>query len=136
MILDASVVAKWFLEERDTPIALRIRDGYVNGRIDIEVPDLILYEIANVLRYKKFSAKEIGDAIKSILAMDFLIITPTETLMDMTAEISIKYDVTIYDAVYVALGKYFGTTVITADRELYEKTKENNVILLSQYDTQ
>ena len=39
MILDTSVIAKWFLEETDTEIALRIRDDYVSGKIDIEIPD-------------------------------------------------------------------------------------------------
>ena len=28
MILDTSVIAKWFLEEDDTPKALKIRDEY------------------------------------------------------------------------------------------------------------
>ena len=95
---------------------------------------MLLYELTNVLRYKGFSAKEIGDAIKSIFSMDFLIITPTETLMRMAAEISKMCNITIYDAVYVAVGKSFGTQIITADKKLYENGKQYNVILLSQYE--
>ena len=133
MIVDTSVIAKWFLEEKDTEKALKLREEYVRGNVDIEIPDLLIYELANVLRYKQFSVEEIKDAIKSIYSMDFLIITPTESLMELAAEISKKCDITIYDAVYIALGKYFGTPVITADKKLYEKAKGHNIILLSEY---
>jgi len=64
MILDASVILKWFIEEKDTDKALKIRDDYVAGKIDIEIPDLLIYELANVLRYKQFTAEEIKSAVK------------------------------------------------------------------------
>ncbi len=66
MILDTSVVAKWFLEEEGTDKALKIRDDYVHGKIDVEIPDLLIYELGNVLRYKGFTGEEIKSAIKSI----------------------------------------------------------------------
>jgi predicted nucleic acid-binding protein len=135
MILDASVVAKWFLSENDTETALEIRDRYVDGDIDVEIPDLLIYELANLMRYKRMGENEIREVIDSIFSMDFLIIAPTPSLMEMASNIAISHDITIYDAVYVALGKYFGTPIITADRKLYEKTYgDYEVILLSEFE--
>ena len=134
MILDTSVIAKWFIEEEDTPKALKIRKEYVRGEIDVEIPDLLIYELANVLRYKHFSDEEIKDAISSIMDMDFLIIAPSQSLIHKAAQISLNEDVTIYDAVYIALSDHFSTPVVTADKKLYVKTKNSHkVILLSEY---
>ena len=135
MILDTSVVAKWFLEEDDTQKALKIRDKYVRGEMDVEIPDLLIYELANVLRYKNFSEDEIRDAINSITEMDFLIIAPSSTLIHRAAQISLNEEISIYDAVYIAMSDYFDTPVVTADKKLYDRTKSNHkVILLSEYE--
>ena len=48
IVLDASVVAKWFIEEEDTEKAIEIRDKFVRGEIKILVPSLLIYEIGNV----------------------------------------------------------------------------------------
>lgn len=139
MILDTSVVAKWFLEEDDTQKALKIRDKYVRGEMDVEIPDLLIYELANVLRYKNFSEDEIRDAINSITEMDFLIISPSSTLIHRAAQISLNEEISIYDAVYIAMSDYFDTPVVTADKKLYDRTKNNHKvillsILLSEYE--
>jgi len=66
--------------------------------------------------------------------MDFLIISPTPFLLYMATNIALNAGITVYDAVYIALGLYFNTKVITADRELYEKSKKDyKTILLSEY---
>ena len=56
-ILDSSVVIKWFSEEEDTATALEFREGYIQGELEIVTPDLLLYEIANALRYNKMLMK-------------------------------------------------------------------------------
>ena len=50
LVLDASVVVKWFTKEEDKDLAIEYRDQFLTGEIDIALPDLILYELANVLR--------------------------------------------------------------------------------------
>jgi predicted nucleic acid-binding protein len=50
-ILDASVILKWFVDEESSDQALRIRDEFCRGEREIVVPDLLLLEVANALRY-------------------------------------------------------------------------------------
>lgn len=70
-ILDASVVLKWFIPEKDYEKADLIRSQYLRGMESIVVPDLILYEISNALRYHpEFTSHEIKDVIKSLLDME------------------------------------------------------------------
>ncbi|MCP8316550.1 MAG: type II toxin-antitoxin system VapC family toxin [archaeon] len=51
VVVDASVVAKWFVEEEYSINALQLRDDYVNRSIDIAAPELLLFEVINSLRY-------------------------------------------------------------------------------------
>ena len=53
----------------------------------MEIPDLLIYELANVLRYKNFNGDEIRDAIHSIIELDFLIIAPSSSLIHKAAQI-------------------------------------------------
>ena len=53
VLLDSSVVIKWFREsEIWREAAVFLRQEYLNGRLKIYVPSLLILEIANVLRYK------------------------------------------------------------------------------------
>jgi len=51
LILDTSVVLKWFLEkdEADVAQARQLRQAHLSGRCLLRAPDLLLIEIANAL---------------------------------------------------------------------------------------
>ena len=54
VVVDASVVAKWYLEEEYTEKALKLRDMHVNGEIELTAPELLLFEVLNAIRYSRF----------------------------------------------------------------------------------
>lgn len=125
MILDASVIAKWFLEEEGTERALKIRESYFQDEFDISVPDLLIYEIANTLKYSNFSSLEIDRAISTIYSMDLFLVDPSQNIMRKASDIAINKEISIYDATYVALAHQLSTKLITADKPLYRKTKDS-----------
>ena len=133
--LDASVIMKWFKEEEGSDLALEIREGFHKGVHEIIVPDLLLYEISNALRFdKKFTSELITGAINSLFEMDIIITVPSGDLISDAVKIAIDNDVTVYDAIYIALSISINGTFITADKRLYEKIKEfRNCKLLSDY---
>jgi predicted nucleic acid-binding protein len=51
LVLDTSVILKWYKEEEYTEIAVKLKRDLVEGLNNVIVPDLILYEMANVLRF-------------------------------------------------------------------------------------
>lgn len=104
-----------------TDAALRIRESYVDNEIDVFIPDLTLYELANALRYNPdLDVNDVQDAIESILAMDFEIVTPAPELLMDAIEIAHESDLTVYDATYVALAEALESRVVTTDEELAE----------------
>lgn len=135
LILDASVVVKWFKKEADTENALKIREQFHRGEHEIIVPDLLLYEISNALRYdKKFSKEVIEKAINTLIEMDIIITIPSEELISEALKIALNLDMTVYDAVYISLANQTNGTFVTADEKLFEKIKSlKNCRLLKDF---
>ena len=49
VVLDASVIAKWFVEEELSEKALKIRDLCVEGKLEIFIPELAFLEVLSAL---------------------------------------------------------------------------------------
>jgi len=122
---DASIIVKWFLEEKFSDEALKLRNDYIKGKIIIAVPSLLEYEVLNVLKYGNVydidELKEIGEALNKY---GFETYELEGELKKLTIESALRNKLTIYDASYVALAKQLNTTLYTADEELIEKFPE------------
>mgnify|MGYP000527780135 CR=1 FL=1 len=124
IILDTSVMIKWFTNEENSNKAIEYRDKHIDREIEIIEPDLLLYEISNALRYNpNFEEIDVMNALESIFDLGIEIITPTKKLLYDTIEISYKYDITGYDATYIALSNELSGKFINSNKKLYEKTK-------------
>jgi predicted nucleic acid-binding protein len=125
IILDASVVVKWFSEEEYTEKALEIRERIRMREERVIVPDLLLYELANALKFNpSFDANDVSDALTSIFDMDLDIVTPIPEIINSAVTLAFEYNITVYDAFYIALAKDLELTFITADRRLYERVRD------------
>ena len=125
LVLDTSVILKWFLQENYSDISLKIREDFYNEVHEIVEPDLLLYEFANVLRYNPvYRGEDIKKAIDSLIETDFNIVLPTLELMKDAVDLAKKHYITVYDAIFVSLAKLIGAIFVTADEKLYKKIKE------------
>jgi len=124
-VLDASVVLKWFVKEDDSDQALKLREEFYRGEKEIVVPDLLLYEVANALRYNpSFSVEAVQEAVGTLLAIEIEIITPTFSLLSETIELAKDLGITCYDAAYLSLAEELGFEFITADEAFHRKVSE------------
>jgi len=128
-IIDASVIVKWFLNEKDSDKALKIREDHILGKITLIVPELMFLEVTNALRYKKLDQDKLSYTNKSLWKYQFKIQNLNEDLLKKATSIAIKYNITIYDSLYIALAQTHKTSMITADKALY---KIPNVIALEK----
>jgi predicted nucleic acid-binding protein len=123
--LDASVILKWFLREKDTEIALKLKEKILSENISVFLPDLVLLEVANALRFKpEYDEKAATEAVYSLLDLGFDIVRPDRDILNSTLKISFRHLVTVYDAVYLALAKRMKCEFITADEKLFLKVKD------------
>jgi predicted nucleic acid-binding protein len=111
--------------ERDSLSVLDAEEFY-GGEREIVVPDLLLFEIANALRYNpSFSTEEIRTALDTLFGMGIEIITPTSSLLGKTVELAEEFDLTCYDATYLALAEELDFEFITADERFYRRIQKN-----------
>lgn len=121
LVVDASVVAKWYLPERDHERARRLRDAYLDGQHDLLAPALLPFEVVNALKYSgHYASDRLVDASRSITAYGISLV-PYRNLGPV-AEIAHDLDITLYDASYLALADVNETMVYTADQRLIDAT--------------
>jgi predicted nucleic acid-binding protein len=133
LILDTSVLAKWFKQEDGTEKALDLREAFFNGEVDIAVPDLVFYELSNVMRYDdSFTVEMINQSIKSLREMDFQIVAPYSEFMDKIVENATELELTVYDSAFYTLAEITEGKLVTADEEIQEKT--DGTVLLEEYE--
>ena len=129
IVVDASIIAKWFVEEEYSENALRLREDYRSRKIDVWSTQLMPFEVLNALRYNR--AFSIGDLKKAAKALNNYRIALHPILNELT-ELCItnamKYGITIYDSSYVSLSVLLNKQFYTADRRLTEKAREIDLV--------
>jgi len=121
LVLDASAVAKWFVEEDESREMRWIRDLYLKGAVTIYVPSLLFTELANALkRVEGLDSTDVINAVKALRNLRLKVVSDLEVL-DKAIEVAFSHDITVYDAVYVALAEATGSKLVTYDKELLNK---------------
>jgi predicted nucleic acid-binding protein len=132
IVLDASVVLKWLFDDEDGgERATSLKDAHVAGHEIVAVPELLFYEIGNVLATKtRLSEAAITEAF--LLLWDFSLERFDLGLEEFQSGLALsrKYRMTLYDAAYVELSRRLKCTFVTADKKLYEKVKSIKTVEL------
>ena len=131
VVLDASVIVKWFSQEESHDKAIKIRDDFLKGEMEIVLPDLILYELSNALRFNPvFDFNDVKEAVGSILDMDLTITSPTSSVLNESIRLAFSKNITVYDAIYISLASNLNYILVTADKKLYNKVKDLGFVFL------
>ena len=129
LVIDASVVIKWFIEEKDSAKALLLKDNHINGKTILIAPDLLIYEVANVLLFSKiFTPLEIKGCLQDLYELEIDLINPSIDFVLSAIELAFNKQISIYDASYLALAKELDIKLITADKKLYTSANEPHLI--------
>ena len=122
IVIDASVVVKWYIKEIDSDKALLLRDRFIGGMVELYVPPLLYFEVLNALKYSQlFKTNELEDAGESLENYGFKVITLKNEIRNQMIQIAIKYDLSIYDASYIGLSTSLDMLFCTADEKIIKK---------------
>jgi len=119
VVVDASVVLKWFLPEVHGEAALRLLDA---GE-ELVAPDHLFAETTNAIRKRvrqgEFSAAQAHEIIESIDDEVEIELVSCRELADDALDIALAHGQSIYDAMYIALAIDRDIRLITADDRLH-----------------
>jgi predicted nucleic acid-binding protein len=134
LVVDASVAIKWhFQREIHSEDALRILYSIEQA----VVPDLFYIEMENIIwkytKSKKLPVEKALTVVESLMAQNsFFQCHSSQDALDLIFELSVAFDISAYDATYLALAIRENIQCVTADRKLYDKiraSKLRNIIL-------
>lgn len=117
-VIDANMGVKWFSQEENFEKARALLNLHITGEILLVVPELFFYEVINALKYKKTTEESIKKAIEELFNFQLEKIDLSEKISMMALEISLKYKLSIYDALYLALAELLDIHLITADKKI------------------
>ncbi|MBI2266226.1 MAG: type II toxin-antitoxin system VapC family toxin [Armatimonadetes bacterium] len=132
IVLDASVILKWIFRDEDGEEKAKLyRESHVSGKEIIAVPDLLFFEIANVLATKtRLSQKDATEAFSLLWHFDFELFNFGLEEFLHAIVLSRRHKITLYDASYIELAQRLKCRFVTADRKFHEKIRSLGGVLL------
>lgn len=138
-VVDASAALKWRFQDEDaSQQALDLFTDYVSGRVNLIGPHQLPYEFASVIRDRVLERKLDRDdgarAIRSFLALRVPTLHP-EGLVGVAYDVSFRYNLSLYDSLYVALAQMEHAPLVTGDRRLVHAvgTRFDLMVPLEEY---
>lgn len=122
VVLDASVVLKWFgAEQRGSLKARELRSEYEAGRLWVVVPSLLPLEILNVAgRRWRWDEEAVLGLAEALSELSFEVAEPGLQLVATW----VSRGLTAYDAAYVALAEERGLALVTDDEAILDIAPE------------
>jgi predicted nucleic acid-binding protein len=134
VVVDVSVAVKWFLTDERDRFADSILDRTLRG--GAYVPALFRWEIQNVLlmaeRAKRITPSEVDDALEALRDMPIVVDFPGDRIFSGSEmQLARHYDLTPYDAAYLALAANRHAPLATTDAALMYAARDLGIVLLA-----
>ena len=143
LVLDASVVVKWYLRENHSKEAVELKNFMFKESALVAVPELFFIEVANVIwkksaLFKEISKIEAREIYREISRLPFQVL-PNPEILDEAFRLSLEYVVSIYDALYLAGAQKLEALFITSDSAFEEKLQSTRlsktIVSLASWET-
>ena len=121
IVIDTSVIVKWYSAHQEAGFerARVLLHDHARKRGQLHVPLLALYETGNALRYgSRLSVQEQLRCLTDLFALGLAVHPLTVAGATLAHEVSCLFDVSFYDACFVALAQELRLSFVTADERL------------------
>ena len=127
-VVDASVVLKWLLAEPSAE-AEALLEKHLNGSDPLVAPELLYYEIGNVLVTKtKLTAQETSDLFGYFVDLQIEAYSLGADEYKTAIDLANRYKLSVYDAAYLGLAMALDIRLVTADRRFATRAADTKII--------
>jgi predicted nucleic acid-binding protein len=131
-VIDASALIRLFVPDGPLPQGLEeFFQGAEQGRNTAIAPELLIAESVNVINRKRksgeFSEEESDELLTDLIAMPIRYY-PHQPIIQSAYDFAKQYELTVYDALYLALSVDHGAVLFTADQKLRDPAENLRLI--------
>ncbi len=129
VVLDTSVIVKWFVEESGSGQANQILNLYQKNKVGIVVPEIVCLELINALKFGAgFDENGLKEALTAFVNLDLEMVPLFESYFNELINIMSDFRIAAYDAYFIVTAKSKQIDLITADKkhhlkEIYSQIK-------------
>lgn len=133
-MVDASIVVKWVLSgEPYEENSVRLKQNYLAGAINLSAPSLAVHEVANSLWKARTRGRilqeDAQETLKILNGMRIELYELNWIEISEALNIACKLNLAIYDSTYLWLSEKLKAQLVTADDQLYQKSKKHFKLL-------
>ena len=129
LVIDCSVATKWILNEPGRVLAMRLLERWQSGEILLIAPDLLLAEFASLLakrnRRNELNEQQSKQAYQ-LMVRSSPILYDMRPFLPFALDLSLQHQLSLWDAVYLALAIEHNCSLITADARLFRSGKTHH----------
>jgi predicted nucleic acid-binding protein len=104
---------------------LVLREAAAEGSLHVHVPSLFLYEFGNLMISKsRFDIDQLTRAFRALIGLPLVIVPPGLPLLLVAAQLARAFDLSFYDASFLALSVELRCPFVTADRKLLNRLRD------------
>ena len=136
VVADSSVIVKWLNKDREKNLeqASKLLNETLEGKVELLVPELVKYEVGNVLlTSKNLTAEEANFSLETLYNLPVTFVSETPNLAKQTFEFAYNNKLTYYDAAFMSLAKQYDATLVTDNIKHQGKSPEIKVLPLKDY---
>lgn len=136
LVTDTSVFVKWLNQdnEQDLDKADKILHEVESGQVEIVLPELIKYELGNVLlKGKQLTPDQAYISLGTIYSLPVTFIGESEQQAKETYRLAHDLQVSYYDASFISLAKQYNATLVTDNIKHQGKDLSIKVVALKDY---
>lgn len=135
-VVDTSVIIKWLSSDKEAYIdnATRILEDVQNDLIELYAPELVKYEVGNVLIFgKHLSTAQANIALNEFYKLPITFVAESADTTKDTISMASKLGITYYDAIFLSVAKQYNASLVTENIKHQGKATAIKVISIKDY---
>jgi predicted nucleic acid-binding protein len=131
VVVDASVLLKFFLGEDDADIVKELLQMCMKGEMALFATSLVVFEVLNTIARSYSDPDDACRAYKEFGKLNIGLIDPSDKYVEQAIhDVSENKNISYYDASYHALARDMDAVFLTADKKYYNAMKKRGGMVL------